>query len=867
MRNGGTILKNCVRNKTTGKRRFLIENLAIALCVALIWSLGCAYKSIYPFGDNLMDVGDMHGQIVPVYTFLWDVIHGEKAFFFDWSIGLGNNMAGAVWHFTLISPFNLFFFFIKRSQIEKQLFLFLLIKLAAIGMSFRFVIRKWFPDLNTALLIAFSLLYVFCPFSIEYYRFPAWMDVVFMFPLVMYYYFELMNHRRVIGFAVCLTMVAVMNFQHTFLLVIFLAFATGGLLLLDRQKYRNALFPLARTAVMSVGISAFVWVPGLSQIMTGKRFDGGIDIVEIWNSIWIFHPSKWLKCFNIGVPLGMFLFAAVRYKRDTGQKQDIRQKIWYCYVLALLGLPILLESSNMLWHGGVYQGYTMRFSYMLTFWCIMAGIWGYRTVKGAGYEPATKKSLLNPVLSAVLLVGLTVLMINIVRNENTLIKTGITIAASAMLGGLLLFWKKFEKVAILLLSVVFSLVLAASNMLISHSVDESDIGIYNQIRESGYQPDVLSRVKASSGVWSSNYTMVMGGNSISNYMAAEGAEQIESYLRLGYAKIGIRMSDYGGTLFSDALFGMRDLVSDEEVFSYDALCGSAYLQEKNYGIHDCKYMYPIGIVVDNHPDITYGEDVFENQNAIASAVCGKDLLKCYETDTEEISLNIDSESILYVYVPAGSGIEGFTVMDAEIGTEKRQSLDPSKWENGIINLGTWKAGKVDVTIHGLWEETSVQFALLPLEEFENNSPQCAENVSYRADHNSISLYAECEDTDKSLFLPVYSDKGWRCRVNGKKVLIDDAISGGMLIPLNQGINEIELVYYSPGLYAGLLLSLLSIVIVLLCSIRKLSFEKIEGKSNYVLQYVVYGVWGCMIIVFYFIPIIFLLKYLLISCII
>lgn len=861
MRNGGTILKNCVQNKMPGKWQFMIENLMIVLCVAFIWSFGCAYKSIYPFGDNLMDVGDMHGQIVPVYTFLWDVMHGNKALFFDWSIGLGNNMAGAVWHFSLLSPFNLFFFFIKRSQIEKQLFLFLLIKLAAIGMSFRFVMRKWFPDLSTALLVAFSLLYVFCPFSIEYYRFPAWMDVVFMFPLVMYFYFELMNHRKVIGFTACLTMVAVMNFQHTFLLVIFLVFATGGLLLLDREKYRNALFPLARAAVMAAGISAFVWVPGLAQIMTGKRFDGGMDIASIWNSIWIFHPSKWLKCFNAGVPLGMFFLAAVRYKRDT------RQKIWYCYVLALLGLPILLESSNMLWHGGVYQGYTMRFSYMLTFWCIMAGIWGYRTAKRDGYEPAAKKNLLIAVLSVILLAGLTVLMINIVRSENTLIKTGITLAASIMLGSLLLFWKRFEKAAMLFLSVVFSLTLAASNMLISHSVDESDIGIYNQIWESGYRPDVLSRVKASSGVWSSNYTMVMGGNSISNYMAAEGAEQIESFLRLGYAEIGIRMSDYGGTLFSDALFGMRELVSDEEVFSYDTLCGPAYIQEKDYGIHDCKYVYPIGILVDGHPDITYGEDVFENQNAIANAICGRKFLRCYETDTEEISLNIDTESILYVYVPAGSGIEGFTITDADTGMEKQQSLDSSKWENGIINLGTWKAGKTDVTIHGSREEASVQFALLSLEEFENNPPQYAENVTYRADHNSINLYAECEDTDKSLFLPVYRDNGWRCRVNGKKVLADDAISGGMLIPLDQGMNEIELTYYSPGLYAGLMTSLFSIVIVLLCSIRKLSFEKLESRAGYVLQYVVYGVWGCMILVFYFIPIIFLLKYLLISCII
>ncbi|MBP3476236.1 MAG: YfhO family protein [Lachnospiraceae bacterium] len=843
------------------KRQSIIENFVIILCVTLIWSLGCAYKSIYPFGNNLMDVGDMQGQIVPIYTFLWDVLHGNKAFFFDWSIGLGNNMAGAAWHFTLISPFNLFFLFIERSQIEEQLFLFLLIKLIAIGMSFRFVIRKWFSDLKPIIVLAFTLLYVFCPFSIEYYRFPAWLDVVFMFPLVMYFYFELMNHRRIKGFTICLTMVAVMNFQHTFLLVVFLVFTTGGLLLLDREKYRDALFALVRAAAVAAGISAFVWVPGILQIMTGARFSDGTDIIDIWNSIWFLHPSKWLKCFNVGIPLGMFLFAVFRHK------QDKKIKIWYCYVLALLGFPIFLESSNILWHGGFYQGYTMRFSYMLTFWCVMAGIWGYSALRNDGKEPVSRKTLLYVIVSVVLLAGLIVLSINIIQSENNIIKTGITIAVSIVLGMLLLLWKKYEETVMLLVSVLLSFLLVGSNILVSYSVDNSDIGIFNRIWESGYRVDVLSRVKAESGAWLSNYTMNMGGNSISNYMAAEGADQINSYLRLGYAKIGIRMSDYGGTLFSDALLGVKELVCNDDSFCSADLYQPARIREKHYSIHDCKYTYPIGILTDSQTDITYGEDVFANQNAISNAVCGVEFLKCYETNTEEIILDVASESILYAYVPAGSGIEGFTVTDMVIGTEKEQNLYDSKWENGIINLGTWGAGTFKVTIHGTWDETNVQFALLSMDAFKNNQPLYAQNVTYEADQNSISLHAECEDINKSLFLPIYADQGWKCRVNGKKVAIDNIISGGMLIPMEQGDNEIELVYYSPGLYAGLLCSLVTILMVILCFAGKRSYKVLEGKANCALQYVVYVVYGGMILVFYFVPIIFLLKYLLISCII
>lgn len=46
---------------------------------------------------------------------------------------------------------------------------------------------------------------------------------------------------------------------------------------------------------------------------------------------------------------------------------------FFCLVIAMLCAPILLESTNLLWHGGSYQGYTMRFAYILTFWLLIAG--------------------------------------------------------------------------------------------------------------------------------------------------------------------------------------------------------------------------------------------------------------------------------------------------------------------------------------------------------------------------------------------------------------------------------------------------------------------------------------------------------------
>ncbi len=88
----------------------VVESLALAVVIALVWGSVCVTKKVWPFGSMVIDIGDMAEQCVPMYTHLWDVLHGQKSLLFDWSTGCGNNMAGVVLHFGSISPFNIFSF-------------------------------------------------------------------------------------------------------------------------------------------------------------------------------------------------------------------------------------------------------------------------------------------------------------------------------------------------------------------------------------------------------------------------------------------------------------------------------------------------------------------------------------------------------------------------------------------------------------------------------------------------------------------------------------------------------------------------------------------------------------------------------------
>ena len=69
-------------------------------------------------------------------------------------------------------------------------------------------------------------------------------------------------------------------------------------------------------------------------------------------------------------------------------------------------------------------------------------------------------------------------------------------------------------------------------------------------------------------------------------------------------------------------------------------------------------------------------------------------------------------------------------------------------------------------------------------------------------------------------------EGWTCKVNGKKVSMDLFAGSMMSVPLEQGVNEIELSYHLPGRTSGIILSLAGTAILAFVAV----IERKRGKS-------------------------------------
>lgn len=839
------------------------EHVAMVLIIVSVWIVTCVDKSIWPFGRMVIDIGDMAEQCVPMYTHLWDVLHGQKSLVFDWNTGLGNNMTGAVLHYGLFSPFNLFFLFVKRSAIEASMSVYLLVKLTAIGFSMKFVLRRWFSGLSAGTYISFSLLYVFCAFNMNYYYAIMWLDVAFMFPLVMYGYFLLFNEGKSVPYIICLALTCMMSFQHTYMLFIMLLLLTGIVPLLSKERYRDRLPGLLAATLTAMMISSWIWIPGAVQILQSARKGANFSLIDIYDSIWIFYTAKWMKLLNLGIPLAFFvLYAAGRLKR-----KDVR---FFGFIVTAQCMPICLESTNILWHGGSYEGYTMRFSYMLAFWVLIAGMHALRewqkekTADIRTKEHGRRISWVAGIAGLAVLTGITAVQYVLLRSDMTVYKKGIPavviigIAGITMVGGGLLLYggREIMEKTFAVIVIMEIMTLPMTSILIGGEKDSTFFAMCAEAAESAEDYEPITRIKSMDYGLSHNFPLIMHKNAPSCYLGLESNEQLDGVCGLGYAQVGRRMSSYGGTLFTDALLGMKEAVSSKDINESLYQYQDSY---KGYGIYKCLYGYDEGIKI-TAPAKTGGcmeDNPFVRQNQAAQSLIGKEILDITSAQGKEIRLETEGESVVYLYSKQEKDFQAVTVTDTVSGKTHTLDLPSSGWMNGILELGTWKDASLHVEILSDADVDEVSCAVLELQDFAESGPTYFDNVSVKGKSRSLAIWLEGAEENDRLFLPVYRDSGWRCTVNGRRTDIDGFAGFLMEIPLQEGSNEIRLRFVPVGLVPGVCLTLAGIILLAVIGRRAAGRQwKTAGRILFVLDETVFCI---LVIGFYILPFLFFVK--------
>lgn len=161
----------------------------------------------------------------------------------------------------------------------------------------------------------------------------------------------------------------------------------------------------------------------------------------------------------------------------------------------------------------------------------------------------------------------------------------------------------------------------------------------------------------------------------------------------------------------------------------------------------------------------------------------------------------------------------------------------------VGNLGYSAQAKNQVTITfstiGEYNFSDIQVVAYSMDDYVNNVMNLQKNVvdDIKITNNSVKGTIDVDQT-KFVCVNIPKSNGWKAFVNGKETKLYSAngMYMGMLVP--PGENEITLVYQTPGLKVGLVLTILSTIvliivkiIVVLWKIRKNNSEKLTNNLS------------------------------------
>lgn len=825
-----------------GKRK--ITYFIVAAAVSVLFLLLCACKHIYPFGEGTIDTIDFGSQWVPAYYHVWDFLHGKGSLLFDWNAAGGMNFSGSASQFVLLSPFNLLFLFVGRSQIQQFMTFFILIKLAAMGLSMCFFLEKrslgFWEEIPW--IAAGSTAYALSGYTFQYYG-MGWVDVAVFLPFLIHCFEEMTKKERgwkpgryAIGYLLCLTLIFVVSIPQAYMICIFLILYAGGYFFLKREDGiggKGGMLKFGLVSLLSLGLSAVIFLPAALGILRSYRMSGAEYGGEN-GYFWLLGQSgmdariKWVMLLGVLFPF-LYLIVTMRKKRSC---------FWQSYLVAVMVIPVAVEAVNLVWHKGTYMCFPMRHGYMMIFAILAMAYERYqeRLTEGKVKIEGKKKGIL----------------------------TGAVIAV----WGVLTFGIGMDA--------LFS---NTHGKQVDFVRDAEEIGTV--LAE---ESDVFHKVKIADASLDSNYPLIAGVASYSNNLHILTAEQINALRSLGYSQIWTRLSDTGGTLFSDALLGYQYTVNHRQSGNGDAMqmsCYENYETTEHFSILKNKYTYGTGLRIDLESYRQYNgaasANVFENQNMISNMLFGEDFFttwtesfadeKANETLVYEIP--VEKEGMLYLYSKELSGAEIF-VNGEQLPVPSYENLSGTRYlsehNNGILTLGLFEGETVTVEIRQTCYDTGIpkqiQFGILDMAAFTDSVAESREDtVTYELGKKSLKISASAKE-EEFLLLSVNADGGWKCTINGGEEGMARIFGNLTLIQLKPGENEIVLTYVPGGLEKGAAVTILAVVaLALWAALAKIKkADNVIGKIYHGLSYVALVVFalvfaGCLLVV-YVVPMVY-----------
>lgn len=807
-------------------------------------------NDLFPLGPRTLSWCDMTQQVVPLLADFKDILAGNANMFLNMGNAGGMDFIG-IFFFFLSSPFTFLVALVQKQDLLLFMNILVVLKMLVCAFTASFFFKKVFPALKPAFNIALSAMYAFSGFALMFYQNVVWLDMMYLFPLLMLSLRAIVKEKKLWPYTVTFAAVLVVNYYLSYMVCLFilLGFYTYTSFCCGKAERREHILRLTVGTLYALLITAAVWLPALMQYLESARGESVLSNLAIMPTFFnIDTKLPIVYATSIMVP-AVYLFAQNRSIERKNKKTLL-------VLLFLLVIPLILEPVNIMWHAGSYQGFPARYGDITSFLILVTAAFVLNR------QDAPQKSdttclwisvgiLLECVVFQFLWLadnktGLTAYTQTLWGDEQSFSLLSVSAVVFALTYGVLLFFYSYRTLAVRTFS-VFLLVLMAVEAIFNGCVyigSSSDpvqrykdiMSLSGQITDTGFY-----RVKNDRKYFPSNLMGALGYNSLSHYTSLTNKDYMAAMKQLGYSSYWMEVNSDGGSVFTDGLLCNKYVVSE----LYETVYGEfPETMTKQYNIYRNPYFMPLGQVVDTDlsgcgslpagsrmdaqqyvyqslfgEDRTFTQkyDLEYSDNVDVQEQNGGAALTLQDTGlagTLEYIVDVGEEEVLYFdcYTDMGKTF-GHPILDSlsiSVDGEELTGDYPKQDENGLLELGKFKNQTVtiDVTVY---ENISAQsFGLWGLKTGAlNGLPRRDANLTAKG--NMITGTASAQKDGQYLFIAVPYRDGFTAEINGKPAEIERVFGAFMAVRLEAGENTVGLKYVSKGVGLGFILSVVGIL--------------------------------------------------------
>ncbi len=812
------------------KKKYLWLSVFILGILSFIYII----KGIFPFGNESIIWSDMHEQITAIYYHFYDAIRGNSSLLVDFTSGGGVNFVGILAYY-ILSPFTLILLLFPRDLVENAVSIVVVLKILASGITCLYFLSKTFKKINPNYQVLLSILYAFSSYTLALYIITPWMDLVYLFPLLMFGLRKLLDLENNKVYIIILSICLICSFYVSFMILLFIIITSLiYLLIYNKNNRKKAIFNLGVSTVISLLISSIVLIPSFIQIFDSQR--ANFNLNAILNSKFGPLSDKISFLFGSTILLAFVLLLFFNYKKHK------KFSLFLLSNLFILMLPLIVEPLNKLWHFGSYVYFCYRYGFILIFMLIIGTAYYLNNIDvKKDYSFKVKRIL--PISLFVLLVIIMIFVfvkfrINILeaidqltltRDKKALFSLFIVSLFVFIVTFSLMFTNKKNERFTMYFIYSLSIVQILFNCYFYFDREDSIILAkqYDWMLELNNVDELKSNyyVKEINRDLISNYGMVSGVKTFSNFTSLTDKTNFFTMQRLGYDSYWMDTESIGGNLFTDIVLAQKYIISkDDFTDSYYSYVNN--IDGINYYKFNSNMSY--GYFIKENNSLIKSNNSFDASNIIYKSITGySDIFDVYKIidssygyskgDVIEYNLSVDGNRRLYLDVfsefDSYKKTANYNSIDIYVNDIKMFDSFPNDDKNGNILLGEYLDSDVNIKIIFIKDSDIKKITLgsLNLDKLDNFVYEnYIDNINVKFEKNSISINVEGKDGD-ILFLPITYLDGYKSNTHSIFRVFDNFLG----IRLNDGNNHIEIDYVPKGMIAGILFSILGIILFIL----------------------------------------------------